>query len=149
MDASSHDGCSAIESLVRNWRVALDLSNETRDGVRAALSMGCTIVEAWRGLGIAARKRAASSAGFGDAVAAFRGRFGARVEEAERDVEILSGDGVGIRPVPLVTGADLIAMGMRPGPAFKALLDKVYDAQLERKVENSQQALELARMLSV
>lgn len=36
-----------------------------------------------------------------------------------------------IRPPRLITGEDLIAMGHRPGPRFKEILDAVEDAQLE------------------
>ena len=37
----------------------------------------------------------------------------------------------GIGPTPLLTGDDLITAGFTPGPAFKTILDSVYDAQLE------------------
>jgi poly(A) polymerase len=36
-------------------------------------------------------------------------------------------------PKPLVNGHDLIALGMKPGPEFKVLLDKALDLQLEGK----------------
>lgn len=36
-----------------------------------------------------------------------------------------------IRPPRLITGNDLIALGYRPGPRFKAILEAVEDAQLE------------------
>ena len=36
-----------------------------------------------------------------------------------------------VRPVPFVTGRDLIAMGLRPGPAFKRWLEESYIEQLE------------------
>jgi len=36
-----------------------------------------------------------------------------------------------IRPVPLITGEDLIAAGYNPGPAFKEILAAVEDGQLE------------------
>ena len=39
--------------------------------------------------------------------------------------------GLVVAPEPLVTGDDLKAVGMLPGPAFKRILDEVYDAQLE------------------
>ena len=34
-------------------------------------------------------------------------------------------------PKPIVRGRDLIVLGMKPGPAFKGILDAAYDAQLE------------------
>ena len=36
-----------------------------------------------------------------------------------------------IRPTPLMTGDDLIALGYRPGPEFRTMLSLVEDAQLE------------------
>ena len=34
-------------------------------------------------------------------------------------------------PLPLITGDDLIALGYRPGPDFRRMLNLVEDAQLE------------------
>jgi poly(A) polymerase len=52
-----------------------------------------------------------------------------------------------IKPAPLVTGHDLVEMGMKPGPRFKELLATVEDAQLEGRLETREQALELLRDL--
>jgi len=52
-----------------------------------------------------------------------------------------------IAPNPLITGDDLQAIGLSPGPAFKRILDQVYDAQLEDQVTTQTQALELARQI--
>ena len=49
-----------------------------------------------------------------------------------------------IRPVPLINGRDLIAMGKKPGPAFKQVLRAVEDAQLEGRVTQRDEALRLA-----
>jgi len=48
-----------------------------------------------------------------------------------------------LRPPRLVTGYDLIAMGLQPGPAFREILEAVYNAQLEGQVQTREQALEL------
>ncbi|MGA2232235.1 MAG: CCA tRNA nucleotidyltransferase [Tepidisphaeraceae bacterium] len=47
-------------------------------------------------------------------------------------------------PPPLLTGDDLTAAGLPPGPEFKRLLDSVYDAQLEGRIRTTEKALELA-----
>ena len=47
-----------------------------------------------------------------------------------------------IRPVPLVTGSDLIAAGYGPGPRFKEILGAVEDAQLEGKLASRGAAME-------
>jgi poly(A) polymerase len=53
-----------------------------------------------------------------------------------------------VRPAPLITGNDLVALGMQPGPAFKVILDEVYDAQLEGRVATREDALALARKVA-
>lgn len=47
-------------------------------------------------------------------------------------------------PVPLITGDDLTAAGLKPGKEFKLALDAAYDAQLEHRVKTKQEALDLA-----
>jgi poly(A) polymerase len=46
-----------------------------------------------------------------------------------------------VRPALLVTGAELIAAGYRPGPAFKAMLLAAEDAQLEGVVATKEEAM--------
>jgi poly(A) polymerase len=45
-----------------------------------------------------------------------------------------------IRPVPLISGDDLIALGYRPGPVFKEILKAVEDAQLDLVIDDRAQA---------
>jgi poly(A) polymerase len=45
------------------------------------------------------------------------------------------------RPKLLVTGADLIAAGYRPGPAFKEMLEVAEDAQLEGRVSTTEEGV--------
>jgi hypothetical protein len=47
----------------------------------------------------------------------------------------------------LVTGYDLIALGLEPGPKFKVILQELYDLQLEGKLISKEQALETARTI--
>ncbi len=47
-----------------------------------------------------------------------------------------------IRPIPLVTGNDLIAEGRVPGPKFREILSAVEDAQLEGRLTSREAALE-------
>lgn len=44
-------------------------------------------------------------------------------------------------PAPLLTGDDLIERGVRTGPVYKRLLDRVRAAQLDREIETKQAAL--------
>lgn len=76
---------------------------------------------------------------------------------AEQDGEEVRGDPAAARrfldatpeaeiaPPPLLTGGDLIAAGMQPGPEFKRLLDRAYDAQLDGAVGTTAEALALVR----
>jgi poly(A) polymerase len=50
-------------------------------------------------------------------------------------------------PPPLITGDDLVAAGYAPGPAFKRVLDAVYDAQLEDRIQTQAEAMTLAKQL--
>jgi len=48
-----------------------------------------------------------------------------------------------MRPAPLVTGDDLIALGLAPGPRFKEILSSIEDAQLEGRLKSREEALAL------
>jgi poly(A) polymerase len=50
-----------------------------------------------------------------------------------------------MRPVPLVSGDDLIAAGHVPGPKFREILEAVEDAQLEGRLGSKESALEFVR----
>ena len=54
-----------------------------------------------------------------------------------------------IRPLgknpPLVSGRDLIELGMKPGPLFKTMLSEIQDEQLEGKISDRDQALQWIR----
>ncbi len=47
----------------------------------------------------------------------------------------------GVAPEPWVNGDDLIALGRKPGPVFRRLLEKAYDLQLEGRLESRLAAL--------
>ncbi|MCY2935722.1 MAG: CCA tRNA nucleotidyltransferase [Planctomycetota bacterium] len=49
-----------------------------------------------------------------------------------------------INPPLVFTGHDLARLGVKPGPIFKVILDKVREAQLERKIETKRDAALLA-----
>ena len=58
------------------------------------------------------------------------------------DARLAEWDESVLNPPALVTGTDIEAMGMRPGPRFKLLLDRVRDAQLDGVVTTREKALE-------
>lgn len=53
-----------------------------------------------------------------------------------------------LNPAPLVTGDDLIAAGLKPGPHFGPILDKVRDEQLMCNLASQKEAIQLAITLS-
>jgi len=134
---------------VRLWRNALALSNDERDAMRELLLTLPDWLD-WPALTIAQRKRLlarpdwAALHQLGNALVTMRG--GVDLTSMDRDVGRLVADGVA--PEPLITGDDLLAAGLRPGPLFKTILDRVYDAQLEHRVTSVDQAMALARRMA-
>jgi poly(A) polymerase len=49
-----------------------------------------------------------------------------------------------VHPDRLLTGEDLISLGLRPGPKFKEILDRAEDAQLDGKIATHEEALRWA-----
>ena len=47
-----------------------------------------------------------------------------------------------IKPEPLMSGYDLIALGYKPGPKFRKILDVVEEAQLENQITTRKEALD-------
>jgi poly(A) polymerase len=50
-----------------------------------------------------------------------------------------------LKPEPLLTGADLIAAGYKPGPQFSRILTAVEDAQLRGSIRTAGEAMEMVR----
>jgi poly(A) polymerase len=78
-----------------------------------------------------------------DALAADRGVE--HVEYCERLLREWTAED--LNPAPLLTGHDLLRLGLEPGPQFKQLLDAVREAQLEGAVKTSREALEMVERL--
>ena len=47
-----------------------------------------------------------------------------------------------LKPKPLINGNDLIALGLKPGPQFKVILEEAWELQLENTFKNREEALE-------
>jgi tRNA nucleotidyltransferase/poly(A) polymerase len=139
------DGKLAAAAL----RKPLCLSNDECAALAGTLDALARLEGAWDELSVAQRKRLAGSDHFGPALRLLRIRSSQWAVQVEKQVRELSASHGGLTPAPMVTGDDLIAAGMRPGPGFKKVLDDVYDAQLEGRVRNQADAMELARRLGV
>lgn len=130
------------------WRDALCLSNDERDSVGRILKHLDMLRSGWIGLPVAGQKRAAASPGFGEA----RTLLALIDPDAEaavaRRLDELAGIGTGLWPEPFLDGGILIQMGLRPGPDFARILNGVFDAQLEGRVNDRDEAERLARELA-
>ncbi|MEM1165970.1 MAG: CCA tRNA nucleotidyltransferase [Planctomycetota bacterium] len=136
-DASDAAGSGGVATR------SMCLSNEERADVQEMVGLVATIGGAWVGLGVAGRKRAASRGRFGESLAMVAARDPQLGKDVRVAVESLASDGVGLAPVPLVTGDTLIARGLEPGPKFGEWLERVYDAQLEGRVREPEAAAAL------
>jgi poly(A) polymerase len=52
-----------------------------------------------------------------------------------------------LNPAPVITGHDLMRLGIPPGPLYKRLLEAVREAQLEGTVKTTRDALDLVAHL--
>jgi len=136
-------GVLADESgdTVRTLRRALVLSNDETDALGGVLRGVGTLTDAWSGLRPALQKRAATSDWFGRAMVLVRAGWPEIADSVRTRVDELSRTPSGLSPTPLATGDDLIAAGMRPGPAFKGWLDEAYNLQLEGELTSQVAAI--------
>jgi poly(A) polymerase len=138
----------ARKELVARLRRSLCLSNDERDDLEDALE-GLGVLDGWFDLHIAGQKRVAARRWFKDVLRLAMVRSpetGARIEARLRE---LAATPTGLSPEPWVNGDDLVSIGMKPGPLFRSVLDRVLDAQLEGRVRTKEEAMELARELGV
>jgi tRNA nucleotidyltransferase/poly(A) polymerase len=130
----------------RAWSRALLLSNADQAALEACLGIYETITGPWGQLGVARQKRLAVHPCFEQALMLLKaGDAQAFVEVRRRVLDLARTQ---LAPPPLLTGEDLIAIGLTPGPQFRRILDAVYDAQLEGAIDDRGEALDLARSLA-
>jgi len=136
-----------VDDLVARWRGALCLSNDERDSLAAILVLLPRAMN-WPTIKKAQRKRLLAHAHFPAALAVLEAL--SHFPAAAQVVEAIGGQAAplhdeGVAPEPFVTGADLIALGLAPGPAFGPLLHAAYDAQLNGVVSSRDEALAWVR----
>ena len=134
------------QERVNSWTNALVLSNKERDALTNTLQLQTTLPQ-WDTFTKALQKRTAANASFMDAVRLFATDAPDTAARIHQDFQMLQKEG--ISPEPLLSGDDLIAMGLRAGPDFRRILDAVYDAQLEGALANKSAATALAKQLSI
>ncbi len=135
-----------LDAIARRWAAALILSNAEQAGLGQSLHVYRQLCGPWPRLGVAAQKRLAASPGFDQGLLLLQAADQQSFVDIRRRVLSLAASQ--LAPEPLITGNDLVALGMTPGPGFKRVLDAVYDAQLEGSLELKDEALALARAIA-
>ncbi len=139
------DGSTSITSSLRQ---ALKISNDETAAFEGALSFAHLLTD--EPPRVAALKRFLAERTSADArqlMAALVG-CGLMSRRFEAVLERLAElEQTEVAPPPLLSGDDLMAAGMKPGPLFKRVLDAVYDAQLEGGIETKDEALAMAKGL--
>ncbi|MCA9303675.1 MAG: CCA tRNA nucleotidyltransferase [Phycisphaerales bacterium] len=130
------------------WHRLLNLSNADAVHFASVLDIAGNFIKDWPSLRVAERKRLASRNHADDALTLAEAINPTGWKSPRSEIESLSSDGIGLAPEPLITGEDLIALGITPGPGFKPILDRVYDAQLEGRARTKEDAINLAREAS-
>jgi poly(A) polymerase len=150
---------AAAEPMVGRLRRSLTLSNDEVDAVRGILGLTVRLERDWpnadappaaehgsagESRGVALQKRLAASPWFSQALALVSARHPVLAEAiAGRRAELAATSG-GLDPEPWVTGDDLIAAGLPPGPGFRDRLRRAYDAQLSGRAADRGAALAIA-----
>jgi poly(A) polymerase len=146
------------ELTTRAWRLrivdalrkSLKISNDESDELEGTLGGVEILLRDEPPAGVATLKRflARPTAGLARKLVAALARAGFHAQRAGHvEAELRELERTEFAPLPLITGDDLTAAGMTPGPRFKKVLNRVYDAQLEGEVRTKEEAMALARQL--
>ncbi|MEX2545139.1 MAG: CCA tRNA nucleotidyltransferase [Phycisphaeraceae bacterium] len=125
--------------VVARWRAALNLTNRHREALHRVLDL-LLRTAAWPELPVARRKRLLGERDWPEA-RALLSALDADDALARIDADAQPLVQTGLAPTPLVTGQDLIELGLTPGPRFGQLLEAIYDAQLDGRVTTRDDAL--------
>jgi tRNA nucleotidyltransferase/poly(A) polymerase len=147
MDRGAPATAAAGTQLAALWRTALCLSNEEQVAIRHIFSHVAELESTFLKQPIAPQKRLCAKRKFDEALELAILRRHPCMQEVVRRVEELRQQPGGVNPEPWLTGDDLIRLGLAPGPNFKRILDRVYDAQLEGATTSVQEAEAFARKL--
>ena len=132
-----------IRHAVNAIRTVLRISNEETNAMQGVLEGLLPLLAATKPP-LAIKKRFLAQPTASDsrrllAALATIGQFADRARSLETEFTEL--ENTDFAPPPLLTGDDLTAAGLTPGPTFKRILDSVYDAQLEGKISTKEAAM--------
>ncbi|HWE97210.1 MAG TPA: CCA tRNA nucleotidyltransferase [Tepidisphaeraceae bacterium] len=142
---------SSVQKVVHALRQSLKISNEESEAVQGALEgIAPLVTDAYPTVATLKRFLALPTSDLSrellESLRVTATLDGARVEQLQKQLAAL--EQTEFAPPPLITGDDLTAAGMSPGPAFKRILDAAYDAQLEDRITTREQAMEMAMRLA-
>lgn len=141
------EGGASVKTFVNAARDGLCLSNDETTQMLQLAARLQELDEVWQHATIAKRKRILQSKEVENARKLFALLKPEEAQTIDKHSQALQATPSGIRPHPLLTGDHLLAAGAKAGPAFKTVLDAVYDAQLEERVANAEEALAMGLMM--
>lgn len=134
-------------ALATKWSAKLDMSNTDKEQFIAILEIAGMLMNQWDSMTIAERKRLAMRPHCCGAIMLTRAIDALFTGRICDEIASMTDDGTGLAPEPLIDGQVLIEMGHTPGASFKAVLDRVYDAQLMGEISSYTEACNLAKEL--
>ncbi|MSR40817.1 MAG: CCA tRNA nucleotidyltransferase [Phycisphaerales bacterium] len=141
LDRGDAEGTVVDRVQVAQLRTRLVLSNAEILALDAALAVREQLLTQWDALGVAMRCRTIASLGFEEALQILRAEQPELADRLRRTADKLLPTRA--LPKPLVDGDLLISRGLLPGKAFKELLHRAMDAQLEGSIATAEEGLKL------
>lgn len=140
---------AGVKPMAARLRQALCLSNDEHTLLVQVLQCRHAILDGFLETAKAAQKRQAASPGFENALRILFGEApDLAIRVSQRMVELQAEPG-GLAPARWVTGDDLIARGLIPGPQFVRILEGLYDLQLDGTAQDRATLLEQLAILCV
>ena len=139
------DAPASATELAGTLRQALSLSNAHHGALLGVLDLFAQAL-VWDRMPVARRKRLVARPSWAQALQLVAAWPHAPRQLADRiEIQCAALQRQGVAPPPLLSGHDLIQMGLTPGPRFAQLLEAAYDAQLEGHLRSRAEALNWMR----
>jgi poly(A) polymerase len=140
-----HTSEADLQTIATTWREKLLLSNREYAALQEILTLHATLAT-WETLGVANKKRLASADRFPSTLAILQAEDRPMFVFVKQAIAKLLK--TGLAPEPILTGDDLIAIGIPSTPALGTILYALYDAQLEGGIASKEAAIALARVIA-
>lgn len=131
LDTNSRPTAQDGEAIATLWRTRLCLSNDESGSLRGIFACMELLLSEFLQMSVSKQKRASARSWFAESLTLVSLLEPATSQKVVEQLKVLTNTPSGIGPKPLISGDDLVALGLKPGPKIKALLDDAFDAQLE------------------